>query len=126
MLNGNKSELFEGRTITLGCVDNATAETLTVWYKNDTLINNTNRNITLTLKRSDTGLYKCGINGTNSTNKIDVAVKGMNFGVFGRDVYCNVIRFFVFKKAFFMKNVDSSKTTSQKMCHVFPCHKPRS
>lgn len=92
LLNGNNSKLFEGRTITLGCVDNTTTEKSTVWYKNDTMINNaTTRNLTLTLKRSDTGLYKCKINGTKSTNNIDVAVKGMNFGVFGRDIYCNVI-----------------------------------
>ena len=83
LLNGNSSdELFEGRTITLGCVDNTTIETFTVWYKNDMMINNTTtRNLTLTLKSSDTGFYKCGINETNSTNKINVAVKGMNFGV---------------------------------------------
>ena len=83
LLNGNNSELFEGRTITLGCVDNTTTETFTVWYKNDTMINNTaTRNLTLTLKSSDTGFYKCGINGTKSTNKINVTVKGMNFRVF--------------------------------------------
>ena len=81
LLKGTK--FFEGRTITLRCVSSIINKTSTVWYKNDELINNaTARNLTLTLKRSDTGFYKCGINGTNSTNKINVTVKGMNFRVF--------------------------------------------
>ena len=83
LLVGSKSDLFEGRTVTLGCVNSTINKTSTVWYKNDEVINNaTARNLTLTLKRSDTGFYKCGINGTNSTKGFDMTVKGKNIWVF--------------------------------------------
>ena len=83
LLHGFDSQLFEGNTVTLECVDNTTTETLTVWYKNNDVINNaTARNLTLTLKSTDSGFYKCGINGTNSTNEFNVTVKGMNLGNF--------------------------------------------
>ena len=83
LLDGFDFQLFEGHTVTLGCVDNTTTETLTVWYKNNKVINNaTARNLTLTLKSTDSGFYKCGINGTNSTNEFKVTVKGMNVGNF--------------------------------------------
>ena len=83
LLDGSSSEFFEGRTIMLGCVNNTISHTSTVWYKNDEVINDvTIRNLTLTLKGSDTGLYKCRINGKNSTNNFYASVKGMNLGVF--------------------------------------------
>ena len=42
------------------------------------MINNgTARNLTLTLKSINIGFYKCGINGTNSTNEFNVTVKNM-------------------------------------------------
>ena len=51
------------------------------------MINNaTATNLTLTLKSADTGFYKCGIDGMNSTNDFNVTVKGMNLGVFWGDV----------------------------------------
>ena len=82
-LNGSSFELFEGRTITLGCVNNTINMTSAVWYKNDEVIDNEKtRNLTLTLKRSDSGSYKCGINRRNSTNNFTVTVKGMSRGVF--------------------------------------------
>lgn len=57
--------------------------TSAVWYKNDEVIDNEKtRNLTLTLKRSDSGSYKCGINRRNSTNNFTVTVKGMSRGVF--------------------------------------------
>ena len=87
LLEGFNSQFFEGETVTFGCVDNTTNETLTVWYKNNEVINNeTARNLTLTLKSTDTGFYKCGINGINSTNDFNVTVKGMNVGLFSRNV----------------------------------------
>ena len=83
LLNGPNFELFEGRTVTLRCVNSTINQTSTVWYKNDKVISNaTSRNLTLTLKKSDVGFYKCTINGVNSTNDLNVSVKGMNFGVF--------------------------------------------
>ena len=83
VVDGFISELFEGRTITLGCVNSNIHQTLTVWYKNDEVINNgATRNLTLTLKSTDTGSYKCEINGVNSTNDLNVTVKGMSSGVF--------------------------------------------
>ena len=83
MLHGFDSRLFKGNTVTLECVDNTTNETLTVWYKNNDVINNeTARNLTLTLKSTDSGFYKCGINEANSTNEFNVTVKGMNLGNF--------------------------------------------
>ena len=83
LLHGFDSQLFEGNTVTLECVDNTTTETLTVWYKNNDVINNaTARNLTLTLKSTDSGFYKCGINEANSTNEFNVTVKGMNLGNF--------------------------------------------
>ena len=83
LLDRFNSKLIEGRTVTLGCVNNTINETSTVWYKNDAVIDNQKtRNLTfLTLKSSDRGLYKCRINGTNSTNNFTVAVKGMCRGV---------------------------------------------
>ena len=82
LVDGSDSELFEGRTVTLGCINSTINQTSTVWYKNDEVINNaTSRNLTLTLKKSDTGFYRCRINGVNSTNDLNVSVKGMNFGV---------------------------------------------
>ena len=78
--------------------DKTTTETLTVWYKNDEVINNTAiRNLTLTLKSFDTGIYKCGINGTNSTNDFIMTVEGMSLGVFSGVIYWNVLQLFVFK-----------------------------
>ena len=98
MVDGLISELFEGRTVTLGCDNSTINQTLTVWYKNDEVINNTaTRNLTLILKGTDTGSYKCGIKGVNSTNELNVTVKGMSRRVFWRDVYCNVIRVFAFQ-----------------------------
>ena len=92
LVDGFISELFEGRTVTLGCVNSTINQTLTVWYKNDEVINNAaTRNLTLTLKSTDTGSYKCGINGVNSTNELNVTVRGMSCRVFWGDVYCNVI-----------------------------------
>ena len=83
LLNGPNFELFEGRTITLGCVNSAINMASTVWYKNHEMIaNETTRNLTLTLKKSDNGSYKCRINGRNSTNNVTVAVKGMCRWVF--------------------------------------------
>ena len=83
LVDGFISELFEGRTVTLGCVNSTINQTLTVWYKNDEVINNAaTRNLTLTLKSTDTGSYKCEINGVNSTNDLNVTVKGMSSGVF--------------------------------------------
>ena len=83
LLDGFDSQLFEGQAITLGCVDNTTTETLTVWYKNNEVIDNaTVRNLTLTLKSTDSGFYKCEFNGMNSSNEFNVTVKGMNPGVF--------------------------------------------
>ena len=53
LLVGSKSDLFEGRTVTLGCVNSTINKTSTVWYKNDEVINNaTARNLTLTLLTS--------------------------------------------------------------------------
>ena len=79
----NSEQLFEGRTITLKCVNSTINQTSTDWYRNDRIINTTTtRNLTLTLKRSDTGLYKCKINGTISTKGLSVTVKGMNIVVF--------------------------------------------
>ena len=83
LVDGFISELFEGRTVTLGCVNSTINQTLTVWYKIDEVINNaTTRNLTLTLKSTDTGSYKCEINGVNSTNDLNVTVKGMSSEVF--------------------------------------------
>ena len=82
MLVGSESELFEGRNVTLDCFSNTTNEISAVWYKDDEVINDAvTRNLTLTLKIQDTGFYKCGINGTNSTNHFNVTVKGMIHGV---------------------------------------------
>ena len=79
LLNESSSEIFEGRTVTLGCVNNTINKTSTVWYKDGQVINNeTAANLTLTLKSTDTGSYKCRINGMKSTNNINVTVKGMN------------------------------------------------
>ena len=92
LVDGFISKLFEGRTVTLGCVNSTINQTFTVWYKNDKVINNAaTRNLTLTLKSTDTGSYKCGINGVNSTNELNVTVRGMSCRVFWGDVYCNVI-----------------------------------
>ena len=53
LLVGSKFDLFEGRTVTLGCVNSTINKTSTVWYKNDEVINNaTARNLTLTLLTS--------------------------------------------------------------------------
>ena len=82
LLDVSNSELIEGRTVTLECANNTNNQAWTVWYKNGEVINNaTTRNLTLTLKSSDTGLYKCRINGTNSTNGFNVTLKGMIRGV---------------------------------------------
>lgn len=87
LLDGFDSQLFEGQTITLGCVDNTTSQTLTVWYKNNEVIDNaTVRNLTLTLKSTDSGFYKCEINGKNSTNEFNMTVNGINLAVLRRDV----------------------------------------
>ena len=81
LLHVINSEFFEGRNVTLECANNSTNQISTVWYKNDEVINNEiTRNLTLTLKSSETDFYKCGINGTNSTNSINVTVKGMIHG----------------------------------------------
>ena len=54
-----------------------------MWYKNNEPINNaTTRNLTLTLKNTDTGFYKCGISGINSSNDFNVTVKGKNLRFF--------------------------------------------
>ena len=83
LLDGFNFQLFEGRTVTLSCVDNTITETLTMWYKNNEPINNaTARNLTLTLKNTDTGFYKCGISGINSSNDFNVTVKGKNLRFF--------------------------------------------
>ena len=83
LVDGINSELFEGRTITLGCVNITINQTSTVWYKDDEVVNDaTARNLTLTLKKSDNGGYKCRINGTNSTNNFLVTVQSMNLEVF--------------------------------------------
>ena len=75
------ARLFEGRTVTLECANSTINQTSAVWYKDDEVINNSTRNLTLTLKSSDTGLYKCGINKMNSTTGLNVTVKGMIHGV---------------------------------------------
>ena len=84
VLNGPNPKLFEGRTITLVCVKSTINQTSTVSYKNDEVIKNARtRNLTLTLKYSlYTGLYKCGINETNSTKSLNVIVKGVDLGLF--------------------------------------------
>ena len=79
-------QLFEVQTIILGYVDNAATETITVWYKKNEVINNaTVRNLTLTLKITDSGFYKCEINGKNSTNEFNMTVNGINLAVLRRD-----------------------------------------
>lgn len=71
-------QIFEVRIVTFRCVNNTTIDTLTVWYKNNEMINNgTATNLTLTFKSINIGFYKCGINGTNSTNEFNVTVKNM-------------------------------------------------
>lgn len=83
LLVGSNSELFEDRTVISECVNNTINKTSTVWYKNEEVINNAKtRNLTLTLKSSDAGLHKCGINGMKSTNSFTMTVKGMSRGVF--------------------------------------------
>lgn len=82
LLDVSNSKLFEGRTVTLQCANNTINKTSAVWYKDEKVINNSiTRNLTLTLKSSDTGLYKCGINGTKSTKSLNVTVKGMIHGL---------------------------------------------
>lgn len=78
LVKGNDSELFEGRTVILSCVNNTISNSSTVWYKNDKKINTETRNLTLTLRKSDNGVYKCRINGTNSMNNFNLTVKGMS------------------------------------------------
>ena len=83
LVYGFISKVSEGRTITLECANSTINQALTVWYKNDEVISNAaTRNLTLTLKNSDTGSYKCGINGVNSTNNLNVMVKDMSRGIF--------------------------------------------
>ena len=84
LVKGNDSELFEGRTIILSCVNGTINQSVAVWYKNDQRINTTTRNLTLTLRRSDTGIYKCEINERNSANNFNLTVKGMSL-IFCRD-----------------------------------------
>ena len=84
LVKGKDSELFEGRTVILSCVNGTINQSVAVWYKNEQRINTATRNLTLTLRRSDTGIYKCEINERDSTNNFNLTVKGMSL-IFFRD-----------------------------------------
>ena len=69
LVDGFISELFESRTLKLVCISNTINQILIVWYHDAAT-----RNLILTLKSSDTDLYKCGINGMNSTTSFTTTV----------------------------------------------------